>query len=65
MEAPCYIGLWITGMKAVPATTWFTALETAMVLAILGALMPLRVSHEEEERGLDRGLDFVSHGEEA
>jgi Amt family ammonium transporter len=36
-------------------------LATAIILWILGAIMPLRVSAEQEERG----LDFIAHGEEA
>lgn len=38
----------------------FAALGTAIMRLILGALMPPRVSSEEEERS----LDFVSYGEE-
>ena len=54
-------GLFITQFKAVLVTYGFVALATAIILVALGAVMPLRVSSEEEERG----LDFVAHGEEA
>lgn len=54
-------GLFIAQLKAVILTYGFVALGTAVILWILGALMPLRVSTEDEERG----LDFVFHGEEA
>lgn len=54
-------GLFIAQLKGVIFSYGFVALATAIILKILGAFMPLRVSSEEEERG----LDFVAHGEEA
>jgi Amt family ammonium transporter len=61
LEESGNFGLFIAQLKAVILTYGFVALGTAIILWILGALMPLRVSIEEEERG----LDFVAHGEEA
>ncbi|WP_254216691.1 hypothetical protein [Synechococcus sp. CCY 9618] len=61
MEQSGNVGLFIAQLKAVLVTYGFVALGTAIILWILGALMPLRVGAEDEERG----LDFVSHGEEA
>jgi len=61
LEESGNFGLFIAQFKAVILTYGFVALGTAIILWILGALMPLRVSAEEEERG----LDFVAHGEEA
>ncbi len=61
MEESGNIGLFLAQLKAVLITYGFVALGTAIILWILGALMPLRVNAEDEERG----LDFVSHGEEA
>ena len=55
------LGLFIAQLKAVLVTYGFVALATAIILWVLGALMPLRVTPEQEERG----LDFVAHGEEA
>jgi Amt family ammonium transporter len=55
------VGLFIAQFKAVIITYGFVGLATAIILWILGAIMPLRVTSEEEERG----LDFVAHGEEA
>jgi Amt family ammonium transporter len=54
-------GLFIAQLKAVVISYGFVALATAVILYGLGAIMPLRVSTEDEERG----LDFVAHGEEA
>jgi Amt family ammonium transporter len=42
-------------------TYGFVGLATALILWLLSLVMPLRVSSEEEERG----LDYVAHGEEA
>jgi ammonium transporter, Amt family len=61
LEESGNFGLFIAQLKAVILTYGFVALGTAIILWILGVLMPLRVSPEEEERG----LDFVAHGEEA
>jgi Amt family ammonium transporter len=61
LEKSGNFGLFITQFKAVLVTYGFVALATAAILYALGAVMPLRVSSEEE----DRGLDFVAHGEEA
>ena len=54
-------GLFLTQLKAVLVTYGFVGLSTAIILWLLSLLMPLRVSSEEEERG----LDYVAHGEEA
>lgn len=54
-------GMFIAQLKAVLFSYGFVAIGTALILFILKAIMPLRVSPEEEERG----LDFVAHGEEA
>ncbi|KEF42240.1 MAG: ammonia channel protein [Cyanobium sp. CACIAM 14] len=61
MEESGNFGLFIAQLKAVIFSYGFVALGTAVILWILGALMPLRVSAEDEERG----LDYVAHGEEA
>ena len=61
LEESGNFGLFIAQLKAVIFSYGFVALGTAVILGILGALMPLRVTPEEEERG----LDFVAHGEEA
>ena len=53
--------LFIAQFKAVVISHGFVALATAAILYALGAIMPLRGSTEDEERG----LDFVAHGEEA
>jgi len=54
-------GLFVAQLKAVLITYGFVAIATALILFVLRAFMPLRVTAEEE----DRGLDFVAHGEEA
>jgi Amt family ammonium transporter len=54
-------GLFFAQLKAVLISYGFVGLATALILFTLKAFMPLRVSPEEE----DRGLDFVAHGEEA
>ncbi|MEA5392546.1 hypothetical protein VB738_14880 [Cyanobium gracile UHCC 0139] len=61
LEESGNFGPLIAQFKAVILTYGFVGLGTAIILWILGVLMPLRVSIEEEERG----LDFVAHGEEA
>jgi len=54
-------GMFIAQLKAVLFSYGFVGIGTAVILLILKAFMPLRVTPEEEERG----LDFVAHGEEA
>ena len=61
LEDRANFGLFFTQFKSVLITYGFVALTTAIILWVLGAIMPLRVSGEQEERG----LDFVAHGEEA
>ena len=61
LEESGNFGLLVAQFKAVLFTYGFVALATAVILWGLGAVMPLRVSPEQEERG----LDFVAHGEEA
>ena len=61
LEESGHFGPFIPKQHAVILTYGFVALGTAIILWILGDLMPLRISIEEEERG----LDFVTHGEEA
>ena len=53
--------LFLAQLKAVLFSYVFVAIGTALILFILRAFMPLRVTPEEEERG----LDYVAHGEEA
>ena len=48
-------------VKAVLITYGFVGIGTAVILWIVGATVGLRVTPEEEERG----MDFVAHGEEA
>ena len=54
-------GLFIAHVKAVLISYGFVGIGTAIILWIVGATCGLRVSEEQE----NRGLDFVSHGEEA
>ena len=54
-------GLFIAHVKAVLLSYGFVGISTAIILWIVGATCGLRVSEEQE----NRGLDFVSHGEEA
>ncbi len=61
MEAGGNLGLFVVQLKAVLITYGFVGIGTAVILLVLGAIMPLRVTPEEE----DRGLDYVLHGEEA
>ncbi len=61
MEEGGNAGLFMAQLKAVLITYGFVALGTALILWVLGLFMKLRVSAEDE----DRGLDFVAHGEEA
>ncbi|KMM17036.1 ammonia channel protein [Synechococcus sp. GFB01] len=53
--------LFLVQLKAVVITYGFVGLGTVIILKCLGAFMPLRVTPEDEERG----IDFVAHGEEA
>jgi Amt family ammonium transporter len=54
-------GLFLAHIKAVLISYGFVGIGTAIILWIVGAVVGLRVTPEEEERG----LDFVAHGEEA
>ena len=54
-------GLFLAHLKAVLISYGFVGLGTAVILWIVGAVVGLRVSTEQEERG----LDIVTHGEEA
>ena len=53
--------LFIAHVKAVLISYGFVGIGTAIILWIVGATVGLRVTPEQEERG----LDFVAHGEEA
>jgi Amt family ammonium transporter len=53
--------LFVAHIKAVLISYGFVGIGTAIILWIVGATCGLRVSPQEEERG----LDFVAHGEEA
>ena len=55
------IALFGAQVKAVLVTYGFVGIGTAIILWIVGAVVGLRVTPEQEERG----LDFVAHGEEA
>lgn len=61
MAAGGNLGLFVVQLKAVLITYGFVGIGTAVILLILGAIMPLRITPEEE----DRGVDYVLHGEEA
>ena len=61
LEAGGNAGLFLTQLKAVLVTYGFVGLATAAILGALSLVMPLRVSSDDEERG----LDYVAHGEEA
>ncbi|MCP9773480.1 ammonium transporter [Synechococcus sp. Tobar12-5m-g] len=54
-------GLFIAQLKAVVFSYLFVGIGTAIIIWIIGATIGLRVSSEDEERG----MDIVSHGEEA
>jgi hypothetical protein len=56
------IDLTFNRLTAILANDGILGLGTAIIPLILGALMPLRVSGEEEE---ERGLNFVFNGGEA
>jgi Amt family ammonium transporter len=53
--------LFVAHIKAVLISYGFVGIGTAIILWIVGAVVGLRVTPAEEERG----LDFVAHGEEA
>ena len=53
--------LCVAQLEAVVLTYGFVGLGTAIILWVVGAVVGLRVTPEDEERG----LDFVAHGEEA
>ncbi len=53
--------LFVAQFKAVLITYGFVGLGTVIILKGLGAIMPLRVTPQDEERG----LDYVAHGEDA
>lgn len=61
MEESGNFGMFLAQLKAVLVSYGFVAIGTALILFILQAFMPLRVTPEDEERG----LDYVAHGEEA
>jgi Amt family ammonium transporter len=54
-------GLFIAQLKAVVFTYVFVGIGTFLILKVVGLFCELRVSPQDE----DRGLDFVAHGEEA
>ena len=51
----------VVQLISVVATIILAALATFVILKVIGAIMPIRVSEEEEEAG----LDFTEHGEDA
>ena len=55
------VGMFLAQLQAVVLAYGFVALATLIILWIVGATVGLRVSTQDEERG----LDFVAHGEEA
>ena len=61
LEESGNFGLFVAQVKAVLVTYGFVAIGTVVILLIVKATVGLRVTPEEEERG----LDFVAHGEEA
>jgi Amt family ammonium transporter len=61
LEESGNFGLFLTQLKAVLFTYGFVAIGTTIILLIIKATVGLRVTPEDEERG----LDFVCHGEEA
>ncbi|MFM7392898.1 MAG: hypothetical protein ACKO22_00705 [Cyanobium sp.] len=61
LEESGNFGLFLTQLKAVLFTYGFVAIGTVIILQIVKATVGLRVTPEDEERG----LDFVCHGEEA
>jgi Amt family ammonium transporter len=61
MAAGGNFALFVAQFKAVLITYAFVGIGTAIILKCLGAVMPLRVTPEDEERG----IDYVAHGEDA
>ena len=61
LEESGNFGLFIVQLKAVLVAYGFVAIGTTVILLIVKATVGLRVTPEDEERG----LDFVCHGEEA
>jgi Amt family ammonium transporter len=55
------LALLFTQLKAVLFTYAFVGIATAIIFWVVGAVVGLRVTPEQEERG----LDYVAHGEEA
>lgn len=55
------LALLFTQLKAVLFTYVFVGIATAIIFWVVGAVVGLRVTPEQEERG----LDYVAHGEEA
>jgi len=53
-------GLWLEQLKAIGVTFVVAVVGTAVVAFAVKAVMAVRLSHEEE----DAGLDLVEHGEE-
>ena len=53
-------GLWLEQLKAIGVTFVIAVTGTAVVAYAVKAAMALRLSHEEE----DGGLDLAEHGEE-
>ena len=61
LEESGNLGMFVAQLKAVLVTYGFVGIGTAVIIWIVGATVGLRVTPEDEERG----LDFVAHGEEA
>jgi Amt family ammonium transporter len=61
MATKGHVGMFLAQLQAVVLAYGFVALATLIILWIVGATVGLRVSSQDEERG----LDFVAHGEEA
>jgi Amt family ammonium transporter len=61
LEESGNMGMFMAQLKAVLVTYGFVGIGTAVIIWIVGATVGLRVTPEDEERG----LDFVAHGEEA
>ena len=61
LEEQGNLGMFMAQLKAVALTYGFVGLGTVVILLIVKATVGLRVTPEEEERG----LDYVCHGEEA
>ena len=53
-------GLWLEQLKAIAVTFTIAVVGTAVVAYAIKGLMAIRLSHEEE----DAGLDLAEHGEE-